>query len=71
MSQTSAAQGKSPALRVVAPSEREESLRQEMLKALPSVRAFSRSLCGSADQAEDILQETVANALTHLHTFKI
>jgi len=70
MSQTSAAQGKSLALRVVGPTEREESLRQEMLSALPSVRAFARSLCGSADQAEDILQETVANALTHLHTFK-
>lgn len=71
MSQTSIHPvAKSPSLRVVARPVEEESLRKEMLRALPSVRSFARSLCGAAEHAEDIVQEAVANALANMHTFQ-
>jgi len=71
MSQVStAATAQSPALRVVASAPAEDSLRSEMLRALPSIRTFARSLCGTADQADDIVQETVARALANMHTFR-
>jgi RNA polymerase sigma-70 factor (ECF subfamily) len=41
-----------------------------MLRVLPSVRTFAWSLCGSADHVDDIVQETVANALANIHTFQ-
>ncbi len=62
--------GSSPSLRVVARPIDEESLRNEMLHALPSVRIFAKSLCGAAEHAEDIVQEAVANALANMHAFQ-
>ena len=54
----------------VAPAADEESLRKEMLRALPSVRTFARSLSSTVDHADDIVQEAVANALANMHTFQ-
>ncbi len=62
--------GKSQSLRVVARPVDEEGLRNEMLHALPSVRNFARSLCGTVEHADDIVQEAVANALSSMHTFQ-
>ncbi len=62
--------GLSPALRVVASAPAEQSLRRDMLRALPSIRTCAKSLCGTADQADDIVQETIAKALANIHTFR-
>ena len=71
MSQPSTLQAaKSPTFQVVPPAADEESLRREMLRVLPSIRTFAWSLCGSADGVDDIVQETVANALANMHTFQ-
>ncbi len=71
MAQASAPKmAKSLTLQGVALTANEQSLRSEMLRALPSVRTFARSLCGTADHAEDIVQEAVANALANMHTFQ-
>jgi RNA polymerase sigma factor (sigma-70 family) len=34
----------------------------ELAKAIPHLRAFARSLCGSRDRADDLAQETLAKA---------
>ena len=46
------------------------SLREAMLAAVPSLRAFAISLCRNADRADDLVQETLARALTHIDSFR-
>jgi RNA polymerase sigma-70 factor, ECF subfamily len=36
--------------------------KQELLPLLPNLRAFARSLCGSSDWADDLVQETILRA---------
>jgi len=48
----------------------DEMLQDEMLAAIPSLRAFAISLCGNVDFADDLVQETLCRALTHLHSFQ-
>jgi RNA polymerase sigma-70 factor (ECF subfamily) len=46
------------------------SLRQEILATVPRLRAFAVSLTASSDQADDLVQETMVRALTHIDQFK-
>lgn len=46
------------------------SVKQQFIKAIPSLRAFARSLCGDAVRADDLVQETLAKALTKIDSFQ-
>jgi RNA polymerase sigma-70 factor (ECF subfamily) len=48
----------------------DKMLQDEMLAAIPSLRAFAVSLCGKVDFADDLVQETLCRALTHLDSFQ-
>jgi RNA polymerase sigma-70 factor (ECF subfamily) len=37
-------------------------LQKELAQLVPNLRAFARSLCGNADQADDLVQETLVKA---------
>ena len=41
-----------------------------MLAAVPSLRAFAISLCRNADRADDLVQETLLRALSHIGSFQ-
>ena len=45
------------------------SVRDAMLAAIPSLRAFAISLSGSVDRADDLVQETVMRAMANINTF--
>ena len=45
-------------------------VQDEMLAAIPSLRAFAVSLCGNVDGADDLVQETLCRALTHIDSFQ-
>ncbi len=38
------------------------NLPKELAQLVPNLRAFARSLCGNADQADDLVQETLVKA---------
>lgn len=40
----------------------DDSFRQELALTIPHLRAFARSLCGSRDMADDLVQETMLKA---------
>ena len=44
--------------------------RAAMLSTIPDLRAFAVSLCGSRDQGDDLVQETLLRAWTHLADFE-
>ena len=46
------------------------ALRDQLLAAVPSLRAFAISLCGNIDRADDLVQETLLRALTHIDSFQ-
>jgi RNA polymerase sigma-70 factor (ECF subfamily) len=46
------------------------TVREELLAAVPSLRAFAISLCGNVDQADDLLQETLYRALANINSFQ-
>lgn len=46
------------------------SLRDAMLAAVPSLRAFAISLCGNVDRADDLVQETLLKALANIDSFQ-
>lgn len=46
------------------------TVREEMLAAVPSLRAFGISLCGNVDQADDLVQETLYRALANIDSFQ-
>ncbi|MGE0677050.1 sigma-70 family RNA polymerase sigma factor [Pseudolabrys sp.] len=46
-----------------------ESVREEMLATVPRLRAFAVSLAGNVDRADDLVQETLLRAWTHLDKF--
>jgi len=41
-----------------------------MLAAVPNLRAFAVSLCGDIDRANDLVQETLLRAWSHLESFE-
>jgi len=45
------------------------SLRDEMVAAIPQLRAYARKLCKS-DRADDLVQETFARALSNIDQFE-
>ena len=45
-------------------------VRGAMLAAVPSLRAFAISLCGDVDRANDLVQETLMRAWSHLDSFE-
>jgi RNA polymerase sigma-70 factor, ECF subfamily len=48
----------------------EPALRDALLAAVPSLRAFAISLCGQVDRADDLVQDTLLRALSNLHRFQ-
>jgi RNA polymerase sigma-70 factor (ECF subfamily) len=45
-------------------------LRDSILAAVPSLRAFAISLCGNVDRADELVQETMLRALANIHSFQ-
>ncbi len=46
------------------------SPKQDMLAALPRLRAFATALCGRSDMADDLVQETLVKAWANLASFE-
>ena len=46
------------------------SVREAMLSAVPSLRAFAISLCGNVDRADDLVQETLLRAMANIDSFQ-
>ncbi len=46
------------------PQSGDQSFKQDLLGALPHLRAFARGLCGRPDFADDLVQETAIKAWT-------
>ena len=51
---------------MIAPSE---AAKDDLLAAIPSLRAFATSLSGSADRADDLVQETLTKAWSSMADF--
>lgn len=47
-----------------------QSLRDELVRAIPNLRAFATSLCGNSARADDLAQETLMKAWDKLATFQ-
>jgi RNA polymerase sigma-70 factor (ECF subfamily) len=47
-----------------------DSLRDDLLAAVPSLRAFAISLSGNGDRADDLVQETLLRALANIDSFQ-
>jgi RNA polymerase sigma-70 factor (ECF subfamily) len=45
-------------------------MQASMLAAVPNLRAFAMSLCGSADRTDDLVQETLLRAIANIHSFQ-
>jgi len=45
-------------------------LRDDLIAALPSLRAFALSLTGNGDRADDLVQDTIVRAWGNLHRFQ-
>src|SRR5262249_3161289 len=48
----------------------DNSVRDAVLAAVPSLRAFAISLCGNVDRADDLVQETLLRALANIGSFQ-
>jgi RNA polymerase sigma-70 factor (ECF subfamily) len=46
------------------------TIRDQVLAAVPSLRAFAISLCGNVDRADDLVQETLLRALANIDSFQ-
>ena len=47
-----------------------DSLRDDILASVPSLRAFAISLSGNGDRADDLVQETLLRALANIDLFQ-
>jgi RNA polymerase sigma-70 factor, ECF subfamily len=45
-------------------------IREGLLAAIPSLRAFAISLCGNVDRADDLVQEALTRAIARIHLFE-
>src|SRR5687767_10365479 len=48
----------------------EPAIRDALLAAVPSLRAFAISLSGQVDRADDLVQDTLLRALSNIHRFE-
>ena len=48
----------------------EPAVRDALLAAVPSLRAFAISLSGQVDRADDLVQDTMLRALSHIDRFE-
>jgi RNA polymerase sigma-70 factor, ECF subfamily len=55
---------------VILAMELNPAIRDELLAHAPWLRKFALSLCGTIDRAEDLVQDTFLQALTHLDSFQ-
>jgi RNA polymerase sigma-70 factor (ECF subfamily) len=62
--------GSGPRRMNAAPSSRTPEVREAMLAALPSLRAFALSLAHSPDHADDLVQDAIVRALTNIEKFE-
>ena len=46
------------------------TVREALLAAVPSLRAFAISLCGNVDRANNLVQETLLRALANIRSFR-
>jgi RNA polymerase sigma-70 factor, ECF subfamily len=46
-----------------------QSLKTDLIAAIPSLRAFAVSICGNSDRADDLVQETLVKAWGSLDSF--
>ena len=46
-----------------------QQLRNDLIGAIPNLRAFAVSLCGNPDRADDLVQETLVKAWSNLSSF--
>lgn len=46
------------------------TFKQELVELIPNLRAFSRSLCGNSDWADDLVQEAIMRAWAHQGSFE-
>jgi RNA polymerase sigma-70 factor, ECF subfamily len=47
-----------------------KNVREAMLEAVPSLRAFAISLCGNVDRADDLVQEALLRAWANMDSFQ-
>jgi RNA polymerase sigma-70 factor, ECF subfamily len=55
---------------VILVMELNPAIRDELLAHAPRLRRFALSLCDTIDRAEDLVQDTFLQALTHLDSFQ-
>ena len=48
----------------------EDCLREQILAAIPSLRAFATSLTGNRDRADDLVQDTILRAWANINRFE-
>lgn len=46
------------------------TVQQQMIALEPNLRAFAMSMCGNADKADDLVQETMLRAITRIDSFQ-
>jgi RNA polymerase sigma-70 factor, ECF subfamily len=46
------------------------SVRDAVLADVPNLRAFAISICRNADQADDLVQETLLRAIANIDSFQ-
>ena len=49
----------------------DSTLRDDLVAAIPNMRAFAISLCGNRDRADDFVQEALVKAWNHLDSFEV
>jgi RNA polymerase sigma-70 factor (ECF subfamily) len=54
----------------MSPHNPHNNVREVMLAAVPSLRAFAISLCGNVDRADDLVQEALLRAWANLASFE-
>lgn len=51
-------------------AQSDSPLHNDLIAAIPNMRAFAISLCGNRDRADDLVQEALVKAWNHLDSFE-